>query len=277
MRHLLRASEIANSRLALRVTGAVPGLRSIADLAYARHFRLARGTQRLFHGVYPSFKVAQAAAPTNAFVGFDSDGAVARLAHEKHIVFPYDYPVLFWLSRLLRPGMRVFDWGGNVGTSYFAFRRVLPFPEGLDWLVQDVPAVVAAGHALPPDNPGLRFTGSMAGLAACDLLLCAGAIHFVPNPFEILRVVGKSLPRYILLNKVPAYDQPNAATLMNVGYGFSAQHLFNQAELEAAFNALGYSVADKWQTPGLGCFIPFNPSHSIDAYTGWCLTRDDQE
>lgn len=90
MRHLPRASEIANSRLALRVTGAVPGLRSVAGLAYARHFRRAQGAQRLFRGVYPSFDVAQTAAPPNAFVGFDSDGAVARLTHEKHIVFPHE-------------------------------------------------------------------------------------------------------------------------------------------------------------------------------------------
>lgn len=136
--------------------------------------------------------------------------AVERLTHEGQIISPHDYPVLFWLARLLLPGMRVFDWGGNVGTSYFACRNILPFPGALDWLVRNV----------------------------------------------------------------PAYDQPDAATLMNIGYGFSAQHLFDQGDLEAAFSALGYGIADKWQTPGLGCFIPFNPSHPIDAYSGWCLTRD---
>ena len=184
---------------------------------------------------------------------------MVRHAYEKHIVFPYDYLVLFWLSQLLQPGLRVFDLRGNVGTSYFAFQTILPFPGALDWLVQDVPTVVDAGRALPANHPSLRFTGSMDGLAVCDILLFAGAMHFISDPFGIIGVSRKSLPRYILLNKVPVYDQPNAASLMNFGHGFSAQHLFNRAEFEAPFMGLGYAIVDRWETPGLGCFHPIQP------------------
>jgi putative methyltransferase (TIGR04325 family) len=183
--------------------------------------------------------------------------------------------VLFWLSRLLQPGTRLFDWGGNVGTSYFAYRPILAYPEGFDWLVQDVPAVVAAGRALPPETaPGLRFTEALDGLAASDILLAAGALHFIPDPFGPLWAAADRLPRHILLNKVPAYDQPDAVTLQNQGASFCANHLFNRIGFEAVFTNLGYRVVDTWQTPGLGCYIPFHPAHSIEAYSGWYLTRE---
>ena len=55
--------------------------------------------------------------------------------------------------------------------------------------------------ALPANNAGLCFTGSIDELTACDLLLFAGAMHFIPDSFEVLGASSKSLPQYVLLNE----------------------------------------------------------------------------
>lgn len=99
-------------------------------------------------------------------------------------------------------------------------------------------------------------------------------MHFMEDPFAVLRAAS-CLPRHIILNKVPAYDQPSAVTLHNImGTGaFCAYHLFNRAEFLSGFERLGCRLMDQWQSPDLGCHIPFFPEHSIPAYSGFYFQR----
>jgi putative methyltransferase (TIGR04325 family) len=90
---------------------------------------------------------------------------------------PSDYPVLFWLTKLLRPGMRIFDFGGHVGVAYHCFSKYLDYPPDLEWTVCDVPAVIAEGAAIAKQRstPGkISFTSRFEDAEGCDLLLAAG-------------------------------------------------------------------------------------------------------
>jgi hypothetical protein len=81
---------MSRQRQALELAENVPVLRNIADRVYTRHFMRARGMRRLFRGIYPNFVAAEAAIPAACLSGFDSELAVERLAHEKHIIFAHD-------------------------------------------------------------------------------------------------------------------------------------------------------------------------------------------
>ncbi len=249
-----------------------PLLRGVLSPLYRRYFERAAGHRRLFRGIYPDFARATNAIPRNRAIGYDNPMSASRVAHARHFRSSYDYPVLFWLVQLLKPGAVVFDWGGNVGISYYAFRNRLRYPDGLDWVINDVPAVLDVGQqiAAQDEATGLSFTTSFDRLRAADILLSAGALQFIENPFETLRAVG-SLPPHVLLNKIPVYDQPHAVTIQNMGTSLCPYHLFNRAELLGEFESLGYALVDTWQNPGLGCFIPFYPDYSIDAFSGFYL------
>src|SRR3546814_12163657 len=58
-----------------------------------------------------------------------------------------DYPLVFWLGRLIADGQRsVFDLGGHIGVSYYGFRKYTDYPPDLSWTIHDLPSEMAAGR-----------------------------------------------------------------------------------------------------------------------------------
>jgi putative methyltransferase (TIGR04325 family) len=241
---------------------------------YRHYFDRATGHIRLFHGLYPDYRTALKAIPDTRCAGVDNGDSVYRIAHERFRICDFDYPILFWLERLLPECELLFDWGGGVGISYFGYRKFLQYRDGLRWLVSDLPAVAVVGNKIAQEEaaPHLQFTTTLDELPRSQILLAAGSLQFMEDPFNLL---GRSpdLPPHILLNKVPIYDRGSAWTLHNLGPSICAYQLFNREQFLSQFHVLGYSLIDEWRTPELGCDIPFFPEHSIRAYTGFYLKR----
>ena len=252
----------------------VPVLGSAVAGAYRTYFNKARGNVRLFRGLYPTFDAAARDVPSGGLSSYDNEASARRVLGEWLGVFPNDYPVLFWLTRLLAEHSCVFDWGGNVGLKYFAYRPYLDYPAALRWIVGEVAAVVELGKdvARREGATALEFTTGLDALAEADVLLAAGVIQFVDDPLARL-AAAPSLPEHLILNKVPVYDMPSAVTLHNMGTAFSPYHLFNRTELLDAIDALGYRLADEWRSPDVACEIPFYARHSIGAYSGFYFVR----
>jgi putative methyltransferase (TIGR04325 family) len=246
----------------------------ILERAYRRYFLRASGTKRLFCGIFPDFDAALRAIPKSRLCGYDNEASADRMMGEWLGVYPNDYPVLFWLERLLPVTQNVFDWGGNVGIKYFAFRRYLDYPVRLVWCVSDLPAIVERGRLVAGREkaPALQFTSTLEALAQADVLLASGVVQFVDDPFQRLRSVPH-LPDHLIFNKVPVYDMPSQVTLHNMGTALCPYHLFNRAAFVQSIEALGYRLSDHWTSPDVACAIPFAPRHSIAAYSGFYFTR----
>src|SRR3546814_18670028 len=90
-------------------------------------------------------------------------------------------PIFYWLSRIFGEGNdKVFDLGGHLGQAYYGFSGYLEYPDGLEWRVQDVPAVVEAGRqrALTHDqDKRLTFTNDFTDAEGCDVLITPRALH----------------------------------------------------------------------------------------------------
>jgi hypothetical protein len=169
------------------VRGAVERLPPVQHLRVAEYERQFAGDLLgAFHGVYGSFDEAHRSAPTGRPTGFDVGGVAEQEILRSRVdrIFPYDYPVLFWLRPLLVPGAVVFDYGGHVGVHFYAYGRVLEFPPGLTWTVCELPAVVEAGRTLAVEReaPSLRFTGSTAEASGADVLIASGVLQYVESP-----------------------------------------------------------------------------------------------
>src|SRR6185437_9800293 len=116
----------------------------LRDLYTYRYFRDPRKAPR-YRGVFPSYRAAEAALPENRPQGFDLESVPEYFIQCDFVLNPADYPILFWLSQLIKPGMKVFDLGGGIGQCYYCYKRYLTFPPDLRWTVCDVESFVQRG------------------------------------------------------------------------------------------------------------------------------------
>jgi len=261
----------------------LPGVRLLARPLYRRLFAGDVLPGNAYGGVFADFDEARAGAPASLPTTFDQPQSGELYADRLDHVQSVDYPVLFWLSRLFAVGCRkLFDLGGNVGTSYFGFQRVLPYPDDLSWLVHDVPAVVAAGRALAQreDIAGrLGFTNSPQDADGCDVLLCSGVLQFLDYALPDLLRSLREPPRHVLVNVTPLHPERSFVTLQRVtrrrvGIANCPYRVTALGAFIEEFAAAGYRVVDHWSTTERHMRIPFEPACSVDRYHGFCFRRD---
>lgn len=243
---------------------------------YRRYFESAKG-QALHYGVFRSFAEAAAAEP--GAKGFDEAIHASEYDDRLGRVFPYDYPVLFWLQQIFAgaPALDLVDIGGHVGVHYYAYGNLARFPPGLKWRVIEVDAVAKAGRerAERVGAKGLAFSTSLEALEPADIVISAGALHYVERPLlwdTIARAHTK--PAHVLLNKVPLYDGEDFVSLQNIGAGFSPHYVWNRREFVRRFERLGYRLVDDWSVLERHFELFDDPVHSFGAYSGLYLRRD---
>jgi putative methyltransferase (TIGR04325 family) len=252
----------------------IPGVGRVLALDYERAF--VRRAPNRFRGVYASFAEAEQSIPAGQRVGYDHAELAGLYRHRMEKANQSDYGPLFWLRGLLAPGSFVFDYGGHVGVSYHGWQRYLGYPPGMRWLVYDVPAITKVGAELAAerDSPGLGFTNTVADGRGCDVFLAAGALQYVDEPLPAILAQLGSLPRHLILNKMPVYDGDSFVTVQSTGRAFHAYRIYNRAELVTSMTDLGYRVVDDWANREQSCAIPFTRGRDIDAYSGFYFSRD---
>lgn len=249
----------------------LPVLGPLLERDYGRMFHQGHGRYR---GVYKSFAEAEASIPAQEKVGFDHP-ELAAMYRNRIKACASDYPVLFWLQRILGPGAFVFDFGGHIGISYHGWRRYLAYPADLRWKVYDLPAITRAGEAYAVEHPapGLSFTNELGDARDCSIFLTAGSLQFLERSLpEVLDEAG-CRPPHVLVNKLPLYDGEPFVTVQSAGTAFHPYQIGNRGELVAGMTAIGYEVVDEWSNADLSCKIPFTHDKDIDAYSGYYFAR----
>jgi len=194
---------------------------------------------------------------------------ISRIGYRR--VTGWDYPVIFWLGRILTAGSSVLDFGGSVGISYYSFSKHLSFPTGLTWKVCDTPEVVESGRAIAEEEgaANLTFTSEFHDGSGSDILIAAGMLHYVDEPLAALVSRLPEKPKHILVNKTPLQSGSPFVTLCNyAGHSFIPYHIFNRDAFVESICRLGYELVDEWENPGLTCEIISHPERSLDVYSG---------
>lgn len=253
---------------------ALPGIQSVRERRYERRFIASE--YPCFRGVYRTFEEARASAPNGSPIGFDDSAALGEFADRHDRIFPYDYPVMFWLRSIFADHSAVFDWGGHLGVHYHAYQRYLAYPAGLTWTVCEVPKVAEEGRARAErqGESALRFTVDPRDVDGHDVLLTAGALQYVEGPSlqELLASLRRP-PTHLLVNKAPLYDGPTFVTLQNVGFGFAPYWVWNRAQFLGGLARAGYAVIDAWDVPERDFQLPFHPERSFRHSSGVYLKR----
>ncbi|WP_427161992.1 TIGR04325 family methyltransferase [Aliinostoc sp. HNIBRCY26] len=237
-------------------------------------------TKTACRGIYPSFADALKATPKGAKSGYNqpeiskniTKAAKMTTAWEPGQFNPQDYPILVWLASAFTQSSTVFDLGGNVGHSYYTYKKFVQYPTGLNWLVCEIPEVVKVGRELASQghNPGLSFTTEFAQSENTEILITCGTLQYIEP--SLADMIGKlqTKPRHILINQVPFYDGETFITLQNIGYAFCPYKIQNRSEFVESLSALGYELIDNWKLDR-SCSIPFHPERFVRNYEGFYL------
>jgi putative methyltransferase (TIGR04325 family) len=255
-----------------RVLGIAP-LRRLRMRRYERYF--SEGKPFLaFRGVYPTLDEALQSVPQTLPCGYDTDAGTALHVDRTKIVWPSDYPVMFWLGKLFRTGCKsVFDVGGNVGVSYYSFARFMEFPSALRWMVCEVPTTARQGREMAAERDGrkqLAFTEAIGDADGFDVLLACGVIQYLPMSMSESVSKLSSKPRHLIINSVALHPERSFFTVQNIhGDVFVPYHVIRYGDFVGGFERLGYELVNHWECIEKKCIIPFEPGHSVDRFHGF--------
>ncbi|MCC7054765.1 MAG: methyltransferase, TIGR04325 family [Gemmatimonadaceae bacterium] len=210
-------------------------------------------------GVYGSFEEALRAAPQTAPVGYNHASAASLYEDMVNRVQAKDYPALYWLRRTLDRASTVFDFGGNVGISYYAYQKYLAGCGPSHWTVCDVPAVINAGsrRAVEQGATALQFTSSFSDASGCDVLFTAGTLQYIESPFDALVETLFRRPAHIVVNMMPTLPDRTVITLQNIGISYCAYRIIERGALAPALQRLGYVLEDEWINPETRTRMPY--------------------
>lgn len=240
---------------------------------YRVYRRITSGRRNVnrFSGVFSTFDEARAAVPAGRQVGYDTTELASWYRERLDTVYVEDYPVLFWMQRLL-PGLkRVFDFGGHIGLHFYAWNKVMNWPATLRWTVSEVPAVVDEGRAFAKERGAtqLDFTARPQDCDGADLFLASGSLQYL-EPGFLPSLLGevKQRPKHVLLSKLPVHANRDYVTLQDAHLTFHPYTIVSRARLVDAMSALGYQLKDEWQSHEHDCRVMLQPALDVPAYTG---------
>lgn len=253
-----------------------PLSRKIRTYDYEQYFRCAEGVN-LFRGVFDSMQAAAASAPGTKPLGYNNPGPAAMYIERTNRIYASDYPVLYWLRRLLDDSNNsVFDLGGHIGVSYYSYAQYLDYPHNLRWTVCDVNEVVEAGKSLAADKKAadsLEFTSDYAAMNGRSILFASGSLQYIePDLADLIQAVEQP-PTHVIVNMLPVHKQYSYTTLQNIGTAFCPYRIIDQSSMLSSMQAAGYDCVDSWRNEEKACPIPFHPDHSLDHYQGYYFRR----
>ena len=254
----------------------LPVFTPLARRIYQRVFeRQRKGTHYL--GIYGSHAEAMAAVPVSLLPSFDHSEAAAQYRDSTRRLALSDYPMLYWVSRLLDEGKRqIFDLGGHIGVVYYAFQRYRPLPADLRWTVSDMPTTMEAGRewARVHDDAGrLSFADDKRQADGAEVLLVLGAMQYFDYDLADWLGTLAAPPQHLIVNRTPMHDSRDFYTLQNMGFACLPYHIQSRPAFLESMARLGYRVVDAWHCGDRSCHIPFAPDHDVDGYSGIYLQR----
>jgi len=206
-----------------------------------------------YRGAFATYAEALAAVRPDKLAGYDNE-ELAEISFDRMCqIALWDYPVLFWLDRLLPETQRLVDAGGHMGTKFRAFRSHLRLPATFDWAVYDVPAIIRAGRARAERDglSGISFYERLEDTPPADLLLASGLMQYLDIPFEQFLARLPTPPKHIIFNKVATREGPTIVTLESFGVAEVPYQVRDRAAFIATLDSLGYNVEDSWTIPSL--------------------------
>ena len=260
-------------------------LRGFVDLLpYGLDLRLWLGRKRLgitYRGVFQSYldAMAHSNSATNQYDLVNQEKALNEKRERQSLdgpILDFDYPLLFWLSRLLKPAGSVVDLGGGVGHFFYRTQSYFQHPSGIDWRIAELPTAVDLGRhfAVERQAGGLSFFDSaqVPPWGVTDILMAAGSLQYMEESVEDVLSRFETKPAHILVNSLPMHPTQDFWTLQELGTCEVPYHVFSEPSWQAGLDRQGYRLVDRWSQPRR-IQIPFYRDGSVESYQGFYFRK----
>ena len=263
-------------------------LRGLIDLMpYGVDLRLWLGRKRLgitYRGVFESHSEAMQSlgSSNNQYDLINREKALHEEEERQSLDRPipdFDYPLLFWLSRLLKPAGSILDLGGSVGHFYYRSQQYFQHPAGIHWQIAELPAAVELGRRFAVERKASRLSffdsAQSTPLPPVDVLMTAGTLQYMEESIEDLMTRFESRPRHILINSLPMHRTQDFWTLQNLGACEVPYHVFSELSWLDGLKRQGYRIVDRWSQLRR-IEIPFYGDRLVESYQGFCFIREQR-
>lgn len=123
----------------------------------------------------------------------------------------YAWPLLaalLWVASRHGNSLKVLDFGGSLGSSYFQNRHFLSHLETLEWSIVEQEEFVECGKREFEDTV-LRFFHTVQECAAArspDCFLLCSVLPYLEEPYRVLRELLLQKPAYIIVDRTPVLE-----------------------------------------------------------------------
>jgi putative methyltransferase (TIGR04325 family) len=183
----------------------------------------------------------------------------------------YDYPLLYWVSRLLLPGTRLLELGGSIGNFYFSSKKYFSHPDAIQWTIVELEAAVTLGNEIAErrGEKALKFIESdiIQHADGADIFVTAGTIQYMEKDLDAIVASLPKLPNHVLVNYLPAHDNKAFWTLQYLEVCEVPYRVYSKKKLEISMSKLGYELVDAWRS-ARKLEIPFHQNLALDHYSG---------
>lgn len=122
--------------------------------------------------------------------------------------YDYSWPllaILLWIASLNDGRLRLIDFGGSLGSSYFQHRPLLSGLKEIKWFVVEQPHFVACGNAEFEDEC-LRFCNTINECLAegpIHAVLLSSVLPYLEAPYRLLDEIFSHNARHIVIDRTP--------------------------------------------------------------------------
>lgn len=113
--------------------------------------------------------------------------------------------ILLSASRLAKnQSLRIIDWGGGYGNTYFQLSKFIAQVYPVEWHVVELEGNVDVGRK-EFETENLKFHTSIEGIPdlSSTTLLLGGVLQYLPDPHALLRDLLARNPMYVVIDRTP--------------------------------------------------------------------------
>jgi putative methyltransferase (TIGR04325 family) len=226
--------------------------------------------------VYPNFEVARSACQRSKKSQHTEGWLVDDVFNRSLQTRSSDYPALYQLAQIAQiEPLRVFDFGGGTGQSFYQYNRLLRENTIEQWMIMDLPEVInqARKRAEGRSAAGLAFSSSLSDARGCNVFHAAGSLHYWEHSIEQLAAQTGVLPGHLIINRTPLRDKGPTFIAVQSGRGWAVPcKIWNFDELTVAFQNIGYRLVDRWLVVEKSFRLPLLPEYDTP-YQGAYFVR----
>ena len=121
----------------------------------------------------------------------------------------YNWPLISSLQYVLQhaKNLRIIDFGGALGSTYFQHRTFLNQVESMHWHIVEQTNFVDCGQENFTEN-NLRFEYDIASAArqGIDAILFSCVLHYLQDPFPFIEEAVRAKIPYLIIDRTPFTD-----------------------------------------------------------------------